>query len=71
VIYGHLGYGWRATGDPSVPSAGGFAYDLGGALDLHVIPHLGIGAHVELDGIESQPDTPQWLAFGLHADIVF
>lgn len=71
VIYGHLGYGWRATGDPSVASAGGFAYDVGGALDLHIVPHFGVGVHVELDGIESQPDTPQWLAFGAHADLVF
>jgi hypothetical protein len=71
VIYGHVGYGWRATGDPSVPSAGGVTYDLGGALDLHVIPHFGIGAHIEYGEIDSQPYTPQWVAFGLHADIVF
>jgi hypothetical protein len=71
VIYGHLGYGWRATGDPNVPSTGGLAYDLGGALDLHVVPHLSFGAHVEFDGIESQPDTPQWLALGGHLSLVF
>lgn len=71
VIYGHLGYGWRDTGDPNIASAGGLAYDVGGALDLHVVPHFGFGAHLELAGIQSQPDTPQWLAFGLHADLVF
>ncbi len=71
VIYGHVGYGWRATGDPDVPSAGGITYDLGAALDLHIVPHVGIGAHVEFGEIDSQPYTPEWLAFGLHADIVF
>lgn len=71
VIYGHVGYGWRATGDPDVPSAGGITYDLGGALDLHVIPHFGIGAHIEYGQIDSQPYTPEWVAFGLHADLVF
>jgi hypothetical protein len=70
-VYGHVGYGWRDTGAPNVGQAGGLSYDVGVALDLHVIPHFGIGAHAEYAGIESQPDTPQWLALGLHADLVF
>ncbi len=70
-VYGHLGYGWRDTGAADVGQANGLAYDLGVALDLHIIPHLGIGAHAEYAGIQAQPDTPQWLAFGLHADLVF
>jgi len=70
VFYAHVGYGWRATGDPTVPEAGGLAFDVGGALDLHLIPYLGIGAHIEYATIDAQPYTPQWLAFGLHADLV-
>ena len=71
VVYGHIGYGWRETGDPIVPQASGFAYDAGVALDLHIIPHFGFGAHAEVAGIDSQPYTPQWLALGLHAEVVF
>jgi len=70
-IYGHIGYGWRDTGAPDVGQSGGLSYDVGAALDLHIIPHFGIGAHLEYAGINSQPDTPQWLALGLHADLVF
>jgi hypothetical protein len=36
-----------------------------------VIPHFGFGAHVEYDTIDSRPYTPQWLALGLHANVVF
>jgi hypothetical protein len=71
VLYGHLGYGWRVTGDPSVPQEGGLALDLGAALDLRVIPHVGFGAHIEYASIDAQPYVPQWLAMGLHADLVF
>jgi hypothetical protein len=71
VVYGHLGYGWRDTGAGDVASAGGLSYDVGAALDLHIIPHLGLGVHGEYDGIQSQPDTPQWLAFGVHLNLVF
>jgi hypothetical protein len=71
TFYGHVGYGWRDTGDPSVSQASGVAFDLGFALDFHVIPHLGFGAHVEYAAIDAQPYTPQWLALGLHADLAF
>jgi hypothetical protein len=71
VIYGHIGYGWRATGEPEVPSVGGLAYDVGAALDLHLIPHFAFGAHFEYGSIDTQPYTPQWLAMGLHADVTF
>jgi hypothetical protein len=69
TIYAHFGYGWRGTGDPSVPDAGGTAFDAGVALDLHIIPHVGLGAHAEYATIDAQPYVPQWLAVGLHADI--
>ena len=72
VIYGHVGYGWRQTGDTNVSTSnsGGFAYDVGGALDLRIIPHFGIGAHIEYSAIDI-PFQPQWVAAGLHADLVF
>ncbi len=71
VIYAHLGYGWRGTSDPSVASVGGLAFDVGGALDLRVIPHVGFGAHIEYATIDAQPYTPEWIALGLHVDIIF
>jgi hypothetical protein len=71
TFYGHVGYGWRRTGDPTVPSADGLAFDTGVALDLHLIPHFGFGAHVEYAMIDSVPYTPHWLGIGLHADLAF
>ena len=71
TIYAHIGYGWRATGDPAVPEANGLAFDAGGALDLPVSPHVGFGAHAEYGSIESQPYTPHWVALGLHLELVF
>ncbi len=68
-FYGHLGYGWRDTGDPTVPQAGGLAFDAGFTLDLHVIPHFGFGAQAEYASIDAQPYAPQWVALGLHADL--
>jgi hypothetical protein len=70
-FYGHVGYGWRNTGDPTVPQAGGLALDAGFALDFHLIPHFGFGAHAEYVTIDTEPYTPQWLALGLHGDVVF
>jgi hypothetical protein len=69
TFYGHLGYGWRNTADPTVAQAGGIALDAGFALDLHVIPHLGLGAHAEYTTIDATPFVPRWLALGLHADL--
>jgi hypothetical protein len=71
VIYGHIGYGWRVTGDPSVPQEDGFAFDFGGALDIRVIPHFGFGAHIEYARIAEQFDSPEWVAMGVHADVLF
>jgi hypothetical protein len=72
VIYAHVGYGWRQTADTNLATqdSGGLAYDFGGALDLRIIPHLGFGAHIEYAAIDI-PYQPQWVAAGLHADIVF
>ena len=46
-------------------------FDVGGALDLRVIPHVGLGAHIEYATIDAQPYTPEWIALGLHVDIIF
>ena len=69
-FYGHLGYGWRDTGDPTVPQSGGLAFDAGFTLDLHIVPHFGFGAQAEYASIDAQPYAPQWVALGLHADLV-
>jgi hypothetical protein len=71
TVYGHVGYGWRNTGDPTVTQASGVAFDAGFALDLHVIPHFGVGAHAEYAMIDARPFVPQWVALGLHADLAF
>jgi len=71
VLYAHVGYGWQVTGDPNVQGASGPAFDLGGALDLRVIPRLGLGAHVEYATIAAQPYSIDWVALGVHADFIF
>lgn len=70
-FYAHLGYGWRDTGDPTVRDQQGVAFDVGGMLDFHVLPHVGFGAHLEYATIDAQPYAPHWLGAGVHADIVF
>lgn len=70
-LYAHLGYGWRDTGDPTVPPANGLAFDAGFSLDLHLIPHVGFGGHAEYDNMNAQPFVPQWVALGLHGDVMF
>ncbi len=71
VLYGHVGYGWRVTGDPDVPQQSGLTWDVGAALDLRVIPHLGFGVHIEYAEIDTDQYGPQWVAFGGHADVIF
>ena len=68
-FYAHVGYGWRNTGDPTIPQNGGLAFDTGFVLDFHVIRHVGFGAHIEYTSIDAQPYTPQWVALGLHVDV--
>jgi hypothetical protein len=71
TVYAHVGYGWRETGDPTIGEASGVTFDAGLALDIHIIPHLGFGAHAEYVTINSMPYTPQWIGLGLHADLLF
>jgi hypothetical protein len=71
-VYAHAGYGWRTTPDPGVPEGSGLAFDAGLALDLHLIPHVGLGAHAEYASIGTGGGkSPEWLAFGLHVEIDF
>jgi hypothetical protein len=74
VVYAHIGYGWRQLGNgwtnEITGGNGGLAYDVGGALDLRVVPHFGFGAHLEYAAIDI-PYQPQWVALGLHADLIF
>jgi hypothetical protein len=70
AIYAHVGYGWRNTGDPSVASESGGSFDIGGALDLHLLPHVVFGGHIEYANINAQPDQPEWLALGVHLDLL-
>lgn len=71
VFYAHAGYGWQVTGAPDAQGNGGFAYDVGGALDFRFLPYVGFGAHVEYAAINMQPDQVSWLALGVHGDILF
>jgi hypothetical protein len=70
-FYGHVGYGWRTTGDPSVQAADGVAFDLGGALDVRLFRMIQLGVHAEWATIDAQPYAPEWVAIGLHADLAF
>ena len=70
-IYGHAGYGWRTTGDPSLPSAGGAAFDVGGAFDIRVLRQFQFGVHLEWATIDAQPYAPEWVAMGGHIDLAF
>ena len=71
-VYAHAGYGWRTTPDPGVPEGSGLAFDAGLTFDIHVIPHLAFGAHAEYASIATNAGgSPEWLAFGLHADVDF
>jgi hypothetical protein len=70
VLYAHLGYGWRLTGDPSVPQTGGLALDVGAGLDLRFWRHLVLGVHVEYATIDAQPYIPEWVALGGHLEVV-
>jgi hypothetical protein len=70
-FYAHVGYGWRDTADPSVLRANGFAFDAGGLVDFHLVPHFGFGVHAEYVLVDAQPYTPHWVAIGAHADVNF
>jgi hypothetical protein len=69
TLYAHVGYGWRTTGDHTVPDASGLAVDAGAALDLRLIPQFSIGVHAEYATIDAQPYAPQWVALGVHVDL--
>ncbi|MGO8992511.1 MAG: hypothetical protein ACLQVI_04240 [Polyangiaceae bacterium] len=69
-IYGHVGYGWRTTGEPDVLAANGVAADVGGALDLRFFRHFQFGVHGEWVTVDAQPYAPEWVALGVHLDLI-
>lgn len=75
MVYGHIGVGWRGTSggplDYPVPAASGLTADGGFALDFHVIRHFGFGLHIEYVAVEASPYVPDWVALGVHGDVVF
>jgi|HubBroStandDraft_1064217.scaffolds.fasta_scaffold02210_5 hypothetical protein len=70
-VYAHVGYGWRNTGDPIITDSSGVAFDVGGALDLRVLPGMTLGVHAEYATIDAQPYAPEWAAFGVHGALIF
>jgi len=71
-VYAHLGYGWRQTDAVYVTGQdGGLAFDVGGAIDLHVVPHVTFGVHLEYVQVSTNVDTPEWLAVGGHVNFLF
>ena len=71
-VYAHVGYGWRQTDAVYITGQdGGLAFDVGGALDLRVVPHLGFGVHLEYAQVTTNVDQPQWLAVGGHMNFLF
>jgi hypothetical protein len=75
VLYGHIGYGWRATEDDNggvyIPSASGLTVDGGVALDFHLVRHFGFGLHLEYTTVQAAPAIPDWVAAGVHGDYRF
>jgi hypothetical protein len=71
AFYGHIGYGWRTTDDPTVAPDRGVTLDVGFALDLRIIPHVGFGGHLEYGSIGVDTYGPRALAVGLQADVAF
>ena len=59
------------TGDPIITDSSGVAFDVGGALDLRVLPGMTLGVHAEYATIDAQPYAPEWAAFGVHGALIF
>lgn len=70
-VYGHIGYGWRVTSDPTVPQEGGLTLDVGAALDFRVAPHLTLGVHLEYATLDNPDYGVQWFAAGGHGTLLF
>lgn len=77
VVYGHVGWGWRASGTAPgtsytpYASAAGFTADGGVALDFHLVRHFGFGFHLEYVTVQAAPAVPDWVALGAHLDARF
>jgi hypothetical protein len=82
--YGHVGWAYTnfdpkgvLDADPATPStsAQGLSFDVGGGLDVVVLPHLTVGTHlgynvVNVAGTDhSQAFRSKWMSFGLGATL--
>ena len=77
IVYGHVGYGWRATNQdtissaPGIPGANGVSADIGIGIDFHLIRNFGFGFHAEYVTVQTAPAVPDWVAGGAHIDVRF
>jgi hypothetical protein len=85
--FGHIGYGhleYEAELGPVSTdfSYNAFTYDVGVFLDLTIIPLLDVGVHasygnfagddpVDTEYVDVTTDSLKWLAFGVHAALIF
>jgi hypothetical protein len=74
TVYAHVGYGFRSVednqGNSGIAGDNGLTLDTGVAVEFHLARHLSIGPHAEFVYVDV-PNSPQWLAFGGHLDILF
>ncbi len=68
-VFAHAGIGYL---DQELYGSGtGFAYDVGAALDLTLIPFMDIGVHAQLSGVNTPADDVRglaWLVTGVHVE---
>lgn len=74
-LYGHAGYGWM--GDVGDVSFRGAMFEAGVALDIEILPVVGIGAHLgytsndNINGGAAGQGAFNWVNFGVHAGLTF
>jgi hypothetical protein len=69
TLYGHAGWGWRASDYPMFV-ADGAAWDAGIGLDLNVAM-VTVGGHIGYAQIAVQPTPPAWGNVGIDAQVAF
>ncbi|HET9931195.1 MAG TPA: hypothetical protein VFQ35_10930 [Polyangiaceae bacterium] len=70
---GHFGYRRLYQGMYEDIAQTSFAYDVGAALDLTVLPLIDVGAHASVNGIAGNKDADPftWYSIGAHVAISF
>jgi opacity protein-like surface antigen len=74
-VFAHGGIG-RLGGNEIAgvsPTRTAFSYDLGGGLDITLLPLINVGAHVAYNRIAGNDDVDgfDWLSTGLHVELLF